>query len=271
MALRPLSFSASKAALLLQCPRPFIIAPAAEPAPLTPAQQQRAGNFREAGEYGTRFHACMADWAKCGVYDPTAVSDWRHVQNAIDCLCDWMKNDPDWAPLSIIEAEIPYASRFSGDVLYSRITKFQEQDHVYDLTKDEWPGTADLLLRARDGQCILLDWKTSKFGTWDEPDTVPQLQTLALQLGASGVAIGHAPREGIPVIYSSYIEPATQRGFAEALRVRLSQVEHGDAQALEGSLCPRCPLFRECAGGARWRASKTKRAAKAAEVAGDDT
>jgi hypothetical protein len=264
---RPLQFSASKSGLLLQCTRGFVVTPE-EHAP-SPEDSARHAARDSAADYGTRFHAAFAVAVERGVLGVANLGDEMraHLVSALEVFHRWCSEDPWFAPLEVESAETPLASRFVGDIVKTRRTKFDEETHAYDLQPREWGGTPDLLLSARGGGRIVLDIKTGRSGVWDCPSGVPQLRTLALAVGAVGAAVLHAPRGGEPTVYAEPFGVGELREHAGALEGAMRRVAAGDETATKGPECRYCPARRGCPA---WPEKPTKGVSEGASGGRED-
>ena len=173
--------TASKSALLLQCPRPF-----EEGTEIEPSEPG------EAADFGTRVHKALERFAKNQAISLDAEAEaharamWAETQR-------WMKAGK-WKIDSI---EVPKAWRDDGNL---ECVAFDEPTHTYELRDKEIGMTCDLVLKGPGGKRCVLDYKTGEHEDYTDPRT-PQLLTLAVAEKAEMVAICHMARGGIPVIY----------------------------------------------------------------------
>jgi hypothetical protein len=246
------------------------------------AERRSAG---EPAEYGIVFHACMADGLTRGSISPDLGGAFKaevipHAQEALTVLGKWLGGtnpfDVDFSTRTRhVERSIAYA------VLEDKARGClppREEDHVYpDATADELPGTADLIvLPPGKGKLkstlLVLDHKTG--AEIDLPGESAQLKALALAasrlygFGAAVVAILHAPREGVPVVYSDELNTQDLLAFRSELRLAWSKI--GDGTMRPGGQCKWCPALTVCPTSSSLlvdlRASKTLQVSTAEEI-----
>jgi hypothetical protein len=266
MGLQP---TASKTALLLECQRPF-----------DPETEIEEREPNEAATYGTKFHAAMLRVMTGQRWADTDLDFVRHVDAARECLQTWMNDNVFERKFKIakigpkrkeFDAERPralqiYLDAFDGASYHAhmRSPAFDEETHQYDLRPGEIGGTTDLVLIDKSGFRVVVDYKTGakewdNYGDDQDPDDsdfsdprTPQMLTLAEMTGAQAVAILHAPKDGIPVIYAREVETSFAFGVfhaelskhVAALGKAMSRV--GDGSMRPGPWCKRCPAKQGC-------------------------
>src|SRR5882757_8630943 len=205
-----MQITASKTALLLQCPRPFSKGVEIEPS-----------DPGEAALYGQQFHRYIAallreEIPELLIGEPTPSLELvQHVHRAYDELQAWMKPDgnPFGLQFEVTEVESSRALEL-GDGGYARKIVLNDPDglHEYeDLRVTEMGCTADAILEAPHPEGgifrVVLDHKTGEYdaSSYTRPAENEQMQSLALAWGAHAVAILHTPRQSAPVIYSETV------------------------------------------------------------------
>lgn len=249
--------TASKTALLLQCPRPF----AAD----TETEADPPG---EAAIYGTRWHknaAILLNWMKSGRPDSTDIGtryedleEANHVKNAFDALDAWMKpeGNPFGLQFRISEVETSRALDLTKSSDGTVKAKLWEQNGAHDYTASDGSplggqylsGTADVVLEAESSSGIfrvVLDHKTGEdhINEYPTPSTLPQLQALAEMWEADAVAILHAPINAPVVIYAETIPRGISR-FRHELWHANRLVDSGFMRP--GPECKFCPARGSC-------------------------
>lgn len=270
--------TASKAGLLLQCPRPFSEG--------VEVERQEPG---EAAQYGTRFHAAMAEWFskgelnKGGFLEELLLEDddlLRHVEDAARALEAWMQpaGNPFGLQFKVVGVEQSAGVSFeqdhdSIDVCHCAANLIDPAgEHRYEgwsgnpnCTVDaDVYGTADVILEAemsskREGTLqkdfsikwserpvifrVVLDHKTGGDyrGSYSKPASDPQMQALGLLFNADAVAILHSPRGAPPVIYS---EPFRSYSLKEVFLAAIERVDEGFLRV--GPECRFCPARGDC-------------------------
>lgn len=257
--------SASNTSLLLECQRPF-----------ADDVEVDFGTEREAARYGSAFHAIVATCLvkpltiKPGPYAKVvdaAVKKWdvahaadelaAHAKSSYKYLRNWL----DREKLSVAVVEKAYA-------VNPRTRKVREipphsEEHVYDVVSGEIPGTVDLIA-VGENRIVPLDHKTGMHdGDWYAssdavssfalPTTVRQMQTIGLMghglaatYGREGVdlAIFHADRRGLPIVYCDSFEHKAAVKHAGVLAAALDRI--GDGSLRPGKWCDRCPARDTC-------------------------
>jgi PD-(D/E)XK nuclease superfamily len=262
-----LQASASKTGLLLNCQWPFGEQIAIEP-----------GEASEPANYGSGFHSLM-EVAPLGVgekFDETfprlvdaagetfdlnaAVREELagHVKGSLGVLQRWLAGKNPWDykfDTSRLERETSYAIRIKPGglaVKVRRIASPTAEAHVYEeAEKKEIPGTVDLMedspLRDPDGLSLVMDYK-SGVGVgenFERPSKHPQLKTLSLIPDKEPiVAIFHADRRGLPIIYAEEISQAERASHARKVHRALSRRNSGYMRP--GEWCKRCPARSVC-------------------------
>jgi hypothetical protein len=237
--LRP---SMSKTGLYLQCAWPW--------------GKQVLGDTSAEAEYGTDFHAVMADLLMGLQIDPenmsaTAEHAWSVYKNT---LFLWLKGANPWGVdwwscESLVEISVTY------NMISGRVRKIlpPNDDHVYEQARpDELPGTGDLIIfHRRTGSLLVLDHKTGH--DVPSPLDMPQLLSLALafrRLVPRGtikriiIAICHAPREGTAVIYPEEVSTLVLKKHADALDA--ARMREGNGSLTPGPECGYCPARLQC-------------------------
>lgn len=257
--------SASKTEVFLLCPRPFD--PAIEAEPDEPGEPAR---------YGSGFHAVIAaclrspkkklleknSAAYARVVDRAAkefdMKDAKaelasHVKSSVKVLRNWLTREK----LEVVEVEKAYAVWPKADGGWvARPTEPHDEDHVYKIARGGMPGTVDLIaMNANRKRTVVLDHKTGVYESWfanDEtvtfarPTTIGQMRTLGL-VGSSlhgEVAIFHADRKGLPMVYSEPYEVSDQRAHAKELHAAFQRIGQGFLRP--GEYCKRCPTRVGC-------------------------
>jgi len=241
-----MQITASKTALLLQCPRPFSKGVEIEPS-----------DPGEAALYGQQFHRYIAallreEIPELLIGEPTPSLELvQHVHRAYDELQAWMKPDgnPFGLQFEVTEVESSRALEL-GDGGYARKIVLNDPDglHEYeDLRVTEMGCTADAILEAPHPEGgifrVVLDHKTGEYdaSSYTRPAENEQMQSLALAWGAHAVAILHTPRQSAPVIYSETVSlDKFQADLWAANRLR----ESGFLRP--GPECKYCPARASC-------------------------
>lgn len=247
--------SASKTALLLQCPRPF----SAD----TETEDSEPG---EAAIYGTRWHKKAAQILDAhtpltpdGFYETEgAVVDelGSHVIRALDALAAWMapSGNPFGLAFKVVEVETSRAIDLTKSSDGTLIAILNEEDHTYltgsgvSLDDNYLAGTADVVLEAESSSGIfrvVLDHKTGedRRNEYPTPSQVPQMQSLAEMWEADAVAILHAPKDAPVQIYAEPIARGISR-FRHELWRAYRLVDSGFMRP--GPECKFCPARTSC-------------------------
>jgi hypothetical protein len=232
--------TASKAALLLQCPRPF-----SEGVDL---EYDEPG---EAAIYGTRWHKEISTrlW---GVSPCDNNELGRHVSAALKELRAWMLPDgnPFGLHFHITEVEASRALDLTKSSGAGRPVTLNDADgaHLYEDIDDakEMGGTADLILEAESPVGIfrvVLDHKTGEHEEYYiHPSELEQMQVLAEMWDADAVAILHTPRNVPPIIYAEEVDRASR--FRHDLWKANRLVDSGFLRV--GRECKFCPARLSC-------------------------
>jgi hypothetical protein len=250
MGLQP---TASRTALLLQCGRPF-----APDTHIPPPEEKGEDTL-----FGSAVHALLKQAAskggftlddaegEAGFYGLTGLAGevFLHASAMWKCLQEWRtpEGNPLGIALKVVGVETPRAWRPPSGK--PRDVSFDADTHTYEIQIGEIGGTYDVLLEseAHDASSglirVILDYKTGTWGDFSRPGSLPQLRTLALmEDGVTHLAILHAPRGGVPVVY---IEPAADKfGHARALRDAMARV--GDGSMRPGPECKFCEARGDC-------------------------
>lgn len=264
--------SASKTEVLLVCPRPFDAATEIEPdEPGEPAR------------YGSAFHAILSACLHSPKKKPLeknaaaftravkkAAAEYEvkdlaselagHVKSSVRVFRNWLAKEK----LEIVEIERAYAICPTPDGYWTvRRIEAHDEDHHYEISPGEVPGTVDLIVMSRDKKrVVVVDHKTGFFESWfiaDDsvrfalPTTVAQMRTLGLVAAMGGtprveVAIFHADRGGLPIVYAEPYELEAQQQHARELYAALALVDRGFLRS--GEFCKRCPARAGCPAGA---------------------
>lgn len=258
--------SASRTALLLACPRPFDPSFEIEPSP-----------GGEAARYGSAFHqvlaACLgtpekkplersASYARAvdaaaKKYDVRAVGAELagHAKSSARVLRNWLSREK----LEVAEIERSYAvaPRADGGWLVREIPP-HDADHRYAIKLGELPGTVDLIARNKNRtRAVVLDHKTGGVDPgFAQPAKLAQMRTLGL-IGMPGapakskgfkrdveVAIFHADRRGLPIVYAEPYKIQDQFRHAADLHAAFARVGSGFMRP--GSHCTYCPAREGC-------------------------
>jgi len=242
-----LQATASKTALLLQCPRPF-----SKDTEIPPREDS------EAAEYGTRFHTGMA-WAlthQSALQGLNVVLDRfpadaaelaAHILRAFEELQAWMRpsGNPFGKQFRVVEVETSRALSLKADgitVVTPTTLIDPDGDHHYNMYAGEIGGTCDVVLESDDGMIVVLDHKTGEFGDFTRPASIPQMQTLGEMWRAEAVAILHAPKLTAPAIYAEALPDSPKH--RAALRSALRRVDSGFLRP--GPECGHCPARLDC-------------------------
>ena len=261
--------SASKTEMFLLCQRPFD--PGIETEPDEPG---------EPALYGSAFHkiiaACLRS-PKKKLLEKNAAGYARevdravkafdmkhaaqelagHVKGSVQVLRNWLTREK----LEISQIELAYSVEpDSSGIWGARQIKPHNENHIYDVKEGEMPGTVDMIAEsANRKRTVVLDHKTGLFEDWfanDEtvrfarPTTIAQMRTLGLigsQLHGE-VAIFHADRRGLPIVYSEPHEVSEQSSHARALHAAFQNVGRGFLRP--GEYCKRCPARVGCPASA---------------------
>ena len=236
--------TASRAALLLQCPRPFAKDTSIDPDDNAPG---------EAALYGTRFHAALARLLAEDILFADTVSDELilHVKRAYEEIHAWMRpeGNPFNRQFKVVAVEAARSMRISKQgATISGDTTLHDPDgeHRYDMLPGEIAGTADLVLESVGAPRFIavLDHKTGEYGEYSQPSKLPQMLVLAAMWGADAVAILHHPRGSVPAIYAEPIDRDAQRRFLKETRAALKNIDSGFMRT--GSECRYCPARTGC-------------------------
>lgn len=245
--------TASKTALLLQCPRPFASSVEIEP--------DRAG---DAANYGTAFHehmACEFDLTrspgKRGADVDAALM--THVKQASQAMRAFIGGQNPWKiKFQVVGVELAGGLDFVGNPVK---VIFDPENHTYAYDRDRIrplliAGSADLILepvpaKKPNGEDIprrlILDYKTGRHGPlFHKPAEMPQMQALAVIFGASHVGIVDTPADGIPQIYCDAVESIDK--IIMKLQDADQLVAEGDKNPLmrTGPECRYCPARHDC-------------------------
>jgi hypothetical protein len=255
--------TASRTGLLLNCQFPFG----------DEIQIDPEGEGAEAPRYGSAFHELL-ELAPLGVGEkfdevrfPRLVEDvgarWdlsttvceelaAHVKGSLPVLQKWLggKNPFDYKfDVSKLQREKSYAIRIKpgGQAVAVRpIASPTAEGHIYEeAEKKEIPGTVDLMLD--DGPSLVMDYK-SGVGVgenFERPAKHPQLKTLSLiPYKEPIVAIFHADRRGLPIVYAEEISNAEQTSHARKVHRAMSRRNSGYMRP--GAWCKHCPAKSIC-------------------------
>lgn len=240
-----LQITASKSALLLQCPRPF--------APDTTIDDE-SNQASEGARWGSAAHLCLDEKRVTGKFSaksalvkygfekpsPKSIGDLENQVNAgWSVLQAWLKENS----LRIVSGEMPLAYRL--DTGQRRLAHFEEDGHRYGLSLSEIGGTPDLLLEGRNPiRKIILDYKTGDFelNDFSKPEDNAQLLTLALMTGADEVAVLHMPLGSIPIIYHAEVDAARLQKHLDNLAVAADLASKSSPAFMRvGKECKYCP------------------------------
>jgi hypothetical protein len=262
----PLQPSASRTSLLLACPRPF-----------DPELEVESSEAGEAARYGSAFHqvlaACLETPAKkplersaryahevgkgAAKYDvkSTAHELAGHVKSSAQVLRNWLGREK----LGVSEIERSYAVAPSADGGWNaREIPPHDEEHRYEVEPGELPGTVDLIARDTNRtRTVVLDHKTGSLDPgFAQPAKLAQMKTLGLIGGAKRcegnrstrsvveVAIFHADRRGLPIVYAEPYEGREQRRHAVELHAAFARIGSGFMRA--GPQCTYCPARFGC-------------------------
>ena len=251
--------TASKTALLLQCPRPF--------ADDTETEADPPG---EAAIYGTRWHKATASTLTWLMTPPKSGDSFedhivlddeelaRHVASGVAALDAWMRpeGNPFGLAFKIVEVETSRALDLtkSSDGTVKAILHEADDYHEYSteqgtpLPPNMLAGTADVVLEAESHSGIfrvVLDHKTGEdhINEYPHPASLPQLQSLAEMWEADAVAILHAPKDSPVVIYAEPIPRGISRFRHELWRAN-RLIDSGFMRP--GPECKFCPARGSC-------------------------
>jgi hypothetical protein len=176
-----------------------------------------------------------------------------HVWGSFLYLRTWMAGaNPwgvDWTTGALI-VEKSYAIQVLGGSFARIIGPPSEEDHIYaGLEPGEIPATLDVMVLAGKGRAIpplVLDHKTGHGKDFSSPSQDDQMRTLALipDLGEAIVAINHADRRGLPMIYADPIGPVDLQKHRVRLRTAVERI--GDGSMRPGDWCTYCPAKTVC-------------------------
>jgi hypothetical protein len=256
MALQP---TASKTDLLLNCQWPF------DPEREIP---ERA-NVPEGTRYGSAFHQIMEvaplergqKIPNLGGLVAVTRKKWdldegvgqelaEHVRGSLPVLQKWLsgKNawDHDFSKANTFTEKSFAISVDDGEegIGIRTIRRPREEDHVYeDLGEGDIGATTDLLVEEE--TALVLDYKTGNDEQFAFPHRHPQMRTLSLiPRAAPVVAIFHADRRGLPVIYAEEIADSARHLHVRRLRKALRKVSDGSLRP--GPWCTHCPAKTIC-------------------------
>jgi hypothetical protein len=239
--------TASKTALLLQCPRPF--------SEETETETSEAG---EAAIYGTKFHNLMASklrapsekWETLLVRADDDNDLVDHVLLAHEELQVWCSpsGNPFGLSFKVVEVETSRCldlTKSSGGIRNITL-RDPDGDHEYvDLAPHELAGTADVILEAETPTGIfrvVLDHKTGEHEEYYiHPAKLEQMQALAAMWEADAVAVLHTPRNVPPIVYA---EAVSLDRFRHQLWSAYRLVNSGFLRT--GSECKFCPARSSC-------------------------
>jgi hypothetical protein len=252
----PLQPSASRTSLLLACPRPF-----------DPELEVESSEAGEAAKYGSAFHlalaACLASPAKKPLersaryareinkaatkYDvkSTAHELAGHVKSSAQVLRNWLGREK----LEVSEIERSYAVKPYAEGWDVREIPPHDEEHRYAVEPGELPGTVDLIARDRNRtRAVVLDHKTGSLDPgFAQPAKLAQMKTLGLivrpKLNAE-VAIFHADRRGLPIVYAEPYE--TREKDRHAAELHAAFVRIGSGFMRSGPQCTYCPARVGC-------------------------
>lgn len=243
----PLQPTASKAALLLQCPRPFEEGVDIEREPPS-----------EAAAYGTRFHKRLAALIEGGAtaeVDVTyqAEDEYEfvaHLDSALMALRTWMQPDGNPWGLEFHVAAVEVSAGISFP--YSHVpATLHDPDGAHEYRSDDSAdvyGTADLILQASSGHHpgmrVVVDHKTGVdfAGSFMIPSAVRQMQVLGLMFDADAVAILHSPPGAPAVVYSE--EFNGRQALREQFHAAVERIGSGFLRV--GPECKYCPARGSC-------------------------
>lgn len=215
--------------------------------------------------YGSCIHA-MVDGRLKGTATPEAdaatckkwgVEDVKgavvHADIALACLRAWCAGDnPMGVKFEVLFSEVPLATHVGK--WRTRVTGFEEADHVYELREGEVAGTFDILLGSLDGEWrVVVDLKTGSYGTWTMPAVLGQMKTLVAQCRVKrewaapkwAAAILHSQAGLPPVMYcSDDIPKADSKKHLALVSDAMKRV--GDGSLRPGAWCMKCSAREGC-------------------------
>lgn len=235
--------SASSAALLLACARPF--SPDIETEKDTPTVPMRYGSAFHLLLSGALGDGLAAAGLACDKYDvaPYEQELDAHVSKAREALNRWLSGENEFGvPFTVFAREKPaawdYVTRTSRfDVA------FDEAEHTYESNLFELVGTADLVADSGSFR-VVFDYKTGDYGDFTRPDLIPQMRALALIWDADVVAILHAPRNAPVIIYTAKFDSSKREKAAADFTNAMMRI--GDGSMRPGEWCKRCPARLTC-------------------------
>lgn len=263
----PLQPSASRTSLLLACPRPF-----------DPDIETESSPGGEAADYGSAFHlviaSCLATPAKkplersVDLYSKAvhkaakkygvaraAAELAGHVKSSVKVLRNWLGREK----LIVDEIERSYAVAPSANGGWgAREIPPHDEEHRYAVEPGELPGTVDLIARDTNRtRTVILDHKTGSLDQgFAQPAKLAQMKTLGLIGGAKRcegnrstrsvveVAIFHADRRGLPIVYAEPYETREQSRHAADLHEAFGRIGSGFMRP--GEHCKWCPARDGC-------------------------
>lgn len=264
--------SASRTDLLLACQRPF--GPDLEIEPEEPHEPSRYGSafhrilaslLRAKREPVGDFYANTVDRA-AEEYDVRAAREELagHAKSSLKVLKNWLQREE----LEVVEVEQAYAVDPHASSIVGRKIPPHDEDHRYDCDPYELPGTVDLVARGRK-RTVVLDHKTGMDKGFAKPASIAQMKTLGLIDPDAELAIFHADRRGLPIVYAEEYERADRKEHAKAVATALGRI--GDGYLHPGPLCKDCPAYVGCpAHSADLLAESTAQLVAAANVFADE-
>lgn len=173
-----------------------------------------------------------------------------HVKAGFDTLSQWLRSNEyrlDFTKSSktIVEKAVALRPLVAG-----REIEPHDEDHRYHgLVEGELPGTLDYLSEGLNRPLVMLDHKTG-MEDFSRPDEKHQLLALGAAVmrwrGAKEMILGvlHAPRRGMPKVYSEKVKLSELKDFETKLGQGLSRI--GDGSMRPGPWCKWCPARSIC-------------------------
>jgi hypothetical protein len=257
----PIQPTASKTTVLLNCSYPFS----------KRVEIPHEEEVDEAPRYGSAFHRLL-ELAPLGVgerfgddYDALVEKTGKkwgltpgvrqelaeHVRGALPVLQKWLSGRNQFEKkfnVKKLRREVSFAAEPMGDNV-REIDNPREADHVYeDLEEGEVAMTADLWDLG-----FVLDHKTGSVDdNFSKPTKNNQLKTLALTTRSKTpiVAIFHADRRGLPIVYADEIEEGALDKHELKLRRAIRRIGDGSMRPSEPGKgeqwCQYCPARSVC-------------------------
>lgn len=260
MSLQP---SASKSHVFCNCSYAF-----------DPSREIPTDSGSAASRYGSAFHEVLATCIIASLNSgekpidfasliKSAVTTWRcqgvadelagHVWSSFGVLRAWLMGKNPWAldfSKGQVRVEKSYAINLRRKQVVVRETAAPTvEEHRYELEPYEMGATCDVEI-SMGNACLTLDHKTGSSKDFSSPSEDDQMKTLGLMQGDSVtgsnhlLAINHADRRGLPMIYAEEISSSSLDAHRKRLRKAMLRV--GDGSMTPGPWCKTCPARTIC-------------------------